>query len=167
MDDLIVSLAGFVRIRLQSVGNVGVCLVDVDIVEKVMIHEITIALVVVTGEAFVLVEVDAVNLGEIQIAVLIGSDEVFVKADGGGTGCQTQGAARIQGDNGSHDVGCLSAHIVVIFCFDDSHSNLPLWTLVYAVFIVYHGCKKCKQTCGHFRTKNFHFRIGKARRNPR
>ena len=69
MDDLIVSLAGFVRIRLQSVGNVGVCLVDVDMVEKVMIHEITIALVVVTGEAFVLVEVDAVNLGEIQIAV--------------------------------------------------------------------------------------------------
>ena len=39
VDDLIVSFAGLVRIRLQSVGNVGVCFVDVDMVKEVLVHK--------------------------------------------------------------------------------------------------------------------------------
>ena len=56
-DDLIIICTCFVAVFFQSVWHISSCFVNVYMIEQVCVHEITVALVVVTGKSFILIQV--------------------------------------------------------------------------------------------------------------
>ena len=104
-------------------GNVGVVQVDVDVVKEVMAHKVDIALVTGDVQAHILVQIDASDLAEIQIALFISRNELLIGADGAGAGGQPRHAAGLQNDLGRDDAGCLTAHVVIVFCGYDPHGE--------------------------------------------
>ena len=80
----------FRSVRLGAVGDVGVGGIDIDVLEEVLPHEVSVALVVILGQAHVLVQVHGSDLGEVQIPGFIAFDQLGVQPQRGGTGSQTQ-----------------------------------------------------------------------------
>ena len=89
--------------------------------EQIVMHEVVIALLVLFGQALVLIQVYTSYVGEIVVAIFIACYQIFVSADRCGTGCQTQYAVRLVDDQCTNIVCSFSAHIVIIFGFDNSH----------------------------------------------
>ena len=56
-DDLIVIRTCFVTVFFQSVWYIGSVFVNVYMIKQICVHEITIALVIVTGKSFILIQV--------------------------------------------------------------------------------------------------------------
>ena len=101
----------------------GVGLVDVDVIEEVVAHEVVIALHVVVREAAVLVEVIGVNLREVDVALLVPLDELVISADGRAAGSEAEDAVGLEDDLGRDDVGGLAAHVLVVFGVNDLHAS--------------------------------------------
>ena len=80
----------------------------------------------VLGQAHILVQVDGLDLGEVQLAGLILGDQLLVGANRAGAGGQAQNAVGLQVDLGGDDVGSLAADIGVILGNDQSHFSLSL-----------------------------------------
>ena len=113
--------AGGLVVLHEAVGHVGVGLVDVHVIEEVHVHEVAIALLVIAGQAAVLVEVVALDLREVQVAGLIGGNEVLVGADGRGAGGKTEHAVGLELDLGRDDVCGLAAHVVIVLGAKNPH----------------------------------------------
>ena len=64
-----------------ALGDIGVGFVDVDVVKKIAVHEITVALLMGGGETDILVEIHAVNAGEIQPLLAAAPRKLPVHAD--------------------------------------------------------------------------------------
>ena len=56
-DNIVIVCAGFCSIGLCAVGQVGSFLIDIHMFEKVLIHEVIIALVVISGKSLVLIQI--------------------------------------------------------------------------------------------------------------
>ena len=65
-------------------------LVDVDVVEQILVHEIAIALVVGAVQADVFVEVIGIHIGEVQLLRVAAARELLIHGHGRGAGGQTQ-----------------------------------------------------------------------------
>ena len=61
--------------------DIGIGFVDVDVVKKIAVHEITVALLMGGGETDILVEIHAVNAGEIQPLLAAAPRKLPVHAD--------------------------------------------------------------------------------------
>ena len=92
-------------------------------VEQVGTHEVSVGLVMVLGQANVLVQVDGLDLGEVQLASFVLLDQFLVGANRAGTGSQTQNAIGLQGDDGSDDIASLDADVSIVFCTDQFHNK--------------------------------------------
>ena len=92
--------------------------VDVDMVEQIGVHEITVALIILRGESFVLVQIYAGYTCEVEIAFVVPLDELFVGADRRRTCCKTKYCVWFHNHLCGDDVCCFSAHIMIIFCFN-------------------------------------------------
>ena len=90
-------------------------------VEQVGAHKVSVALVVILGQAHVLVQVHGSDLGEVQIAGFVLGDQFLVSTHGAAAGCQTQHAVGLQINLGSDNIGGLAAHVVIIFGANQSH----------------------------------------------
>ena len=95
-------------------------------IEQVVTHEVSIALVVILAQAHVLVQIDGLDLGEVQLAIFILLDQHLISADGAAAGSQTQNAVGLQGYNRSNDIASLQADVSVIFCANNFHNKVPL-----------------------------------------
>ena len=73
----------------ESVEEVDVCGVEVDVLEEVVLHEAPVALLVVVGEAEVLVEVEGVDAGEVEFAALEALGDLVVELEGRAAGGQS------------------------------------------------------------------------------
>lgn len=62
------------RVHLRAVRQVDAALRHVDRVEKVFVHEVVVALVMVSGQAAVLVEVEGGALAEVHLALVVPLD---------------------------------------------------------------------------------------------
>ena len=120
-DHFIVFLTGFLTVRLCAIRQMGVCRINIYMRKQIVMHEVVIALLVLLGQALVLIQVYTSYVGEIVVAIFIACYQIFVSADRCGTGCQTQYAVRLVDDQCTNIVCSFSAHIVIIFGFDNSH----------------------------------------------
>ena len=89
---LLVCLAECVNVLCLTVGNVCISLVNVDLIEEVLVHKVTVALIVVGSYGIVFVKVYGGYLGEVELACLVVIDEAIVKTDGGISRCKTENA---------------------------------------------------------------------------
>ena len=94
-DHFIVFLTGFLTVRLCDIRQMGVCRINIYMRKQIVMHEVVIALLVLLGQALVLIQVYTSYVGEIVVAIFIASYQIFVCADRCGTGCQTQYAVRL------------------------------------------------------------------------
>ena len=105
----------------QTVGNIGVCLVDVDMVKQMVVHEIAIALIVIGGDGVVFIQIDGADSGEIQLAGLILLDQAGIHTLGGGAGGKTQHAVGLERDLRRDDIGSLGGHFRIILADNNLH----------------------------------------------
>ena len=90
-------------------------------VEQVGAHKVSVALVVILGQAHVLVQVHGSDLGEVQITGFVLGDQFLVSTHGAAAGCQAQHAVGLQINLGSDNIGGLAAHVVIILGTNQSH----------------------------------------------
>ena len=64
-----------------AVRNIGVCRINVHMVKQILMHEIVVALVVVSCESFVLIQIGCLHLRKIDISVFIFLNQTFVGPD--------------------------------------------------------------------------------------
>ena len=105
-----------------AAGNMGIFLWNVYFVKEVLVHKITVALVVFRGEAQVFIQVYGLDLGEVQVALLVPVDELVIHPHGAGAGSEAHHAVGLQDDLGGEDIGRLAAHGPIIFGHVDLHS---------------------------------------------
>src|SRR5699024_7806434 len=78
LNDLIVFSACFLTVRLKSVGNKSPALVDIYMIKEILVHKVTVALIIVSGKAFVLVQVHTCHLREIKISLFVPFHEILI-----------------------------------------------------------------------------------------
>ena len=64
-DDLIVASALFIAVRFGSIRNIGAGQVDIYMLEQIIVHEIVVALIIVSGQTLVFIQVYSRNTGKI------------------------------------------------------------------------------------------------------
>ena len=84
----------FIAVRLCSVRDIGILHVNINVLEKVVIHEIVVTLVIIPCQAPVFIQVHAPCLRKIQVALVVPFNQLLVGADRGGAGCQSKYAVR-------------------------------------------------------------------------
>ena len=121
-DHLVIGRAGILSIEIGAVGHMGVGDVDVHAIVEILAHEIVIALRVIVRKPAILIEVIGAYLGEIDVALLAPISELIVCPHGRRAGSKAEHAVGLQDDLSRDDICRLTAHIVVIFGFDDFHN---------------------------------------------
>ena len=91
---LLIALALCLQILCGAAWNAGVFLVDVDVVEQIVVHKVTVALVVVAVQSCILVQVDSFYMAKVHSALVVHLNQLFIHSDRSGAGCQTQHAVR-------------------------------------------------------------------------
>ena len=112
--------ASGISIGIGAIGHMGVLDIDIHVIEQVLVHEITVALGVITVEAAILVQVIAAHLGEVNVALLVPLDKLLVRANGSRAGGQAKNAIRLENNLRRDDIGNLAAHILIV-----ANSNDP------------------------------------------
>ena len=64
-DNVVVAGTFFVTVRLGSIRNVGAGQVDIYMLEQIVVHEIVVALVIISIQSFILIQVNIRYTGEI------------------------------------------------------------------------------------------------------
>lgn len=106
--------ASGISIGIGAIGHMGILDIDVHVIEQVLVHEITVALGVITVETAILVQVIAAHLGEVNVALLVPLDKLLVRTNGSRAGSQAKNAIRLENNLRRDDIGNLAAHILIV-----------------------------------------------------
>ena len=79
----------------------------------------------IRGQAYILIQVYGSDSGEVQIALVVPVDQIFIGAFRAAACGKTQNAVTLQGDLRGDDLRCLFAHFVIIAGFNDFHVKNP------------------------------------------
>ena len=99
---------------------------DIDLPEKMLAHEIAIALGMFRPQAHVFVEVDRAHPAKAQIPLCITVAQLLVSAYGRRACGQPQHASRVDNHMGGDNIGRAAAHSLIIFGAVDPHSTFSL-----------------------------------------
>ena len=100
-------------------------------VEQVVIHEVTVALVVRPVQAHVFIQVYAVHLAEVESFLFAAARQFPVHAHRAGTGSQTECTGRVVPYDLLDDVRCFPCAVFIVFCDDNLHVHFPLEMIFY------------------------------------
>ena len=116
-------IAGGFRLEVlrKAVRHMRVRLVDVDVVEQVVVHEIAVAVRVVAGKPAVFVEVDRPHAGEVEEPLFAALDQFFVCADGRRARRKAEHAVGLQVHLRADHARGKRAHLLV--GFDPHHAH--------------------------------------------
>ena len=76
--NIVMGFACLVSIRFLAVRHICMSFVDIDMVKKIVVHEIPVALVAVTGKASVLVQVYTCNCREVKITIFVAFNKLLI-----------------------------------------------------------------------------------------
>ena len=94
-DHMVISGPLFLRVPGQPVGYMGILRLNVHMVEQVFLHKIAVALVVLRGQAIILIQVGRLYLGKGQLPILIPPYQLLIGTHRRGPGGQTQDTVRL------------------------------------------------------------------------
>ena len=117
----VVPTALLFRILRHAIGHIGVLLSDIDVVEEVFLHEITIALGMGRGEPSVFIQVYRDDVPKAQIALPVPFGQLMVDSHRSGPGGQPQHTVRLSDDLGRNQIGASAAHGRIIRLLINSH----------------------------------------------
>jgi hypothetical protein len=105
-----------------SVGNVDVAGIDVDVGEEVFVHEMLKAPGMSSGKPQVLIEIEGHDAREIEGALFVKTDEMFVNADHGAAGGQTKHQRRLLMNRAGDELRGLQTNCFVVAFQDNQHA---------------------------------------------
>ena len=120
-DHFFISFALCICIRIHTVGQMGSLWIDIDIIKQIMIHKIEIALIILSRKTSVLVQIHSRHITKVQISFFIPFDQLLIGSNRSRTSSQSKYTIRFHDHLCRNDVCCLTAHVIVIFCFDNFH----------------------------------------------
>ena len=106
-----------------AIGNVDVVGIDVDVGEKIFLHEMMETLRMRSGEAEVFVKIEGDNAGEIERAGFVEADEFLVNSDHGAAGGQAEGERRLAAHGAGDELRGLAADFSGVTFEDDQHAG--------------------------------------------
>ena len=115
LQKLMVSCTFLLQVACQTVGQMGVFLRQIHLVEQVAVHKMYVTLLVVFSQSDIFVEVDCFHLLERKFLLTAKLRQNFVQSQRGGTRCQTQNGGRFFPHNVGYNVGGNLAHFLIIF----------------------------------------------------
>ena len=121
----IVLCTGFVTVLFQSIRHKGLVFIDVYMVKQIFIHKVSVTLLIIPGNPFILIQIYSRHLRKIQISLFVPFHQLCIHSHRSGTGCKTQHCIWLHNDLCRHDIGCLSAYILIIFSFVNNHKFPP------------------------------------------
>ena len=124
VDQIVIQLALALSVGIQAVGQVDILGSDIDVVEQVVVHEVSIALIMLGAQTHILVQIHGAHLGEVQIAIRTAADQFLVSAHGRAAGSQAQNTVRLQHHLSRQQVSHLAAGIIIVFRTDKSHDKI-------------------------------------------
>jgi hypothetical protein len=108
------------------VGNVDVAGIHVDVRKQVFMHEMMEALGMRGGKTEILIEIKSNDPGEIERALLVKSDELFVNADHGAAGGQAKRQSRFFAHRAGNELSGLKADFFSVAFQDHQHAASSL-----------------------------------------
>ena len=96
LDGCIVAFALPLGVKLSAVRQVDALCRDIHRPEKVLVHEIVVALVVIRCQTAVFVQIEGRAAAEIHITFVIPFDQLIVNTDRRRTGRQTEHGIRLE-----------------------------------------------------------------------
>ena len=105
--------------------NIDVVPGDVDVLEKMLVHEVVVALRVIHGQAHVLIEVERRDPGEIDLLRLVQPHQLLVQAERGGSGRHAEHGIGLGVEHLDDDLRRRPAHLLVASLNDDFHVESP------------------------------------------
>ena len=121
LDGLVVGGGAGVEIIAPAVGAVRRALGHVDQVDEVAVDEVRVALVVVAGQAHVLVEVVGANLGKGDLTGLVAAHELRVELQRRGAGGQAEHEVRLSAVHLKDAVRCQGCDLIFVVENSNSH----------------------------------------------
>ena len=112
-------------------------------VKQIGAHEVSIALVMLRGKPYILVQIHGSDLGEVQLARLVFGNQLPVGTHGAAAGGKAQYAVGFQIDLSGNDVCGLTAYILIILGANQSH-------FVYFPFHDVRGTRSIRSYCSIF-----------------
>lgn len=120
-DGRVVMAALRVAVLGHAIRNVRVPQVNLDMVEEILPHEMRIALRMAGGQPDIFIQIYRRYLPEINIALMLPRDELLIRANRAGAGCQSKNGIGFQNHLRRKNVRRLSAEMLVIPCANDLH----------------------------------------------
>ena len=130
---LIIPSALLLRILCQTAGHICILREDINMVKQIFLHEIAVALVVVSGKSLILIQVHGVYFLKAEIPSLVPCCKLFVCSNGCRTGCQAQNAVRTTDHLSRNNVRCTTAHGVVVLFTVYSHNFSVSFPYTYSI----------------------------------
>ena len=131
LDGLVVGGSAGLEVIAPAVGAVCRTLGHVDEVDEVAVDEVRVALVVVAGQAHVLVEVVGANLGKGDLTGLVAAHELRVELQRRGTRGQAEHKVRLSTVDLEDAVCCEGCDLIFVVENSNSHVfNLTLLTSI-------------------------------------
>ena len=120
-DHLIVIITCLRAVRLRSVRKMGSFLINIYMFEKIVIHKIIVALVIISGQPLVFIQINRSNLGEVQIPFIIPFHKLLIGPDRRGTGSKPQYTIRLDNNLCGNNICRFPAHVHIILSFNNFH----------------------------------------------
>lgn len=89
--------------------------------EQVATHEVRVALVMISGQTHILVQIQGLDLGKAKLSSLIVDDQLPVGSHGTTACGQAKHAVGLPGDLCSNDISGIVADICIVFRVNQSH----------------------------------------------
>ena len=86
-------------------------------------HKIIITLIIFLSKTLVFIQINRCYSGKIQVAFVVPIHQLGICPDRRGTRSKPQHAVRFHNNLGGDNICRLSAHVIVVFCFDNFHFN--------------------------------------------
>ena len=124
-DCLLVSVARRLGIIHRAVGYMCLLDVDIDVVEEVVLHEVTVALVVSSRQAAIFVEIERLRIREADLARVARAHELGIQANRGRARREAEDAVRLRLQLLRDHVRRGNAHLLIVFGNHYVHVSFP------------------------------------------
>ena len=128
-----------------AIGNVDVAGIYVDVREQIFMHEMMEALRMRGGKSEIFIEIKSNDAGEIERAVLVKSDELFVNADHGAASGQAKRQGRFFAHRTGNELSGLKADFLNVAFQDHQHAASSLNRALSVAANNYEPAKEIRQ----------------------
>ena len=124
-DCLLVSVARRLGVLHRAVGDVCLLDVDIDVVEKVVLHKVTVALVVSSRQSTIFVEIERLRVSKADLARIARAHELGIQANRGRACREAKDAVRLRLQLLRDHVRRGNTHLLIVFGNHYVHVSFP------------------------------------------